>query len=163
MIEENNAMKIAAVTNNGSTISAHFGRAKQYVVLTIEDGTVVHREIRDKNACNHSHGQQHHADGHEHEHHEHGHHHHHDAQAHNVAMVDAGSTPQPAAPVDNHTHAAQVIADCEIVLSRGMGRGMYHNLQKAGVRPVLTKIGDIDTAVAAYLEGSLQEYPELAH
>ncbi len=41
-------MKIAAVSNDGTTISAHFGKARYYVVVTVEDGVVVNREQRDR-------------------------------------------------------------------------------------------------------------------
>lgn len=41
-------MKIAAVTNNGNTISAHFGRARSIVVVTVEQGHIVQREQRDR-------------------------------------------------------------------------------------------------------------------
>jgi predicted Fe-Mo cluster-binding NifX family protein len=41
-------MKIALVTNDGRTISAHFGRARAYVVVTVEDGQVVAREQRER-------------------------------------------------------------------------------------------------------------------
>jgi predicted Fe-Mo cluster-binding NifX family protein len=146
-------MKIAAVSNDDRSISAHFGRARAYTVLTIEDGAVVQREVRDKSACGHSH----HGHGHSHDHHDH-----HDSpeQATNVTMTGRAT---PAPPPDPHSSAAALIADCEVVLSRGMGQGMYRNLQRAGVRPVLTDIVQIDDAVAAYLAGTLQEHPELVH
>ena len=41
-------MKIAAVSDDGVTISRHFGRAPMYVVVTVEDGTILSRENRDK-------------------------------------------------------------------------------------------------------------------
>ena len=41
-------MKIAAVSEDGVTISQHFGRAPFYVVVTVEDGKIVSREKRDK-------------------------------------------------------------------------------------------------------------------
>ena len=41
-------MKIAAVSEDGVTISQHFGRAPFYVVVTVEDGKIVSREQRDK-------------------------------------------------------------------------------------------------------------------
>ena len=41
-------MKIAAVSEDGMTISQHFGRAPFYVVVTVEDGKIVSREKRDK-------------------------------------------------------------------------------------------------------------------
>ncbi len=57
-------MKIAVVTEDGSTIHSHFGQAPYYEVLTIQDGQVVGRERRDKPAHDghHEHG------GHEHHH-----------------------------------------------------------------------------------------------
>ncbi len=63
------AFKIAAVTENGETLSAHFGRADRYRVFTIEDGRVVAEQILPKphHAAhapgeNHSHGEHHHED-----------------------------------------------------------------------------------------------------
>ena len=41
-------MKIAAVSEDGVTISQHFGRAPFYVVVTVENGQIVAREQRDK-------------------------------------------------------------------------------------------------------------------
>ncbi len=145
-------MKIAAVTNDGRSISAHFGRATGYLVLTVENGVVVEREMRDKTACNHSHH------GHDHGHdHDHDHDHSTPDQAINLTV------PGTAQPVDNHSHATTIIADCDIVLSRGMGRGMHNNLQRVGVRAVLTDIVLIDEAVQAFIAGNLEEHPGLVH
>ncbi len=41
-------MKIAAVSEDGVTISQHFGRAPFYVVVTVEDGKIIAHEKRDK-------------------------------------------------------------------------------------------------------------------
>jgi hypothetical protein len=41
-------MKIAAITDDGKTISQHFGRAPYYLVVTVEGGEIVERELRDK-------------------------------------------------------------------------------------------------------------------
>jgi len=41
-------MKIAAVSDDGVTLSQHFGRAPLYVVVTVENGQVVDRETREK-------------------------------------------------------------------------------------------------------------------
>nr|WP_135481193.1 NifB/NifX family molybdenum-iron cluster-binding protein [Candidatus Chloroploca mongolica] len=162
-------VKIAAVTNDGRTISAHFGRARQYLVVTVEDGAVVAREVRDKTACDHSHHGHGHGHGHDHDHdhdhdhHGHGHHHDHDhdhaSQA--IGLSQPGAVAAP--PVDQHTSAVSMIADCDVVLSRGMGRGMYNNLQRANLRTVLTDIVPIEAAVHALLAGTLEEHPELVH
>ncbi len=41
-------MKIAVATSDGKTISMHFGQAPQYVVVTVDDGVIVRREVREK-------------------------------------------------------------------------------------------------------------------
>ena len=41
-------MKIAAVTDDNETISQHFGRATKYSVLTIDEGKIIARELREK-------------------------------------------------------------------------------------------------------------------
>jgi len=41
-------MKIALVSDNGESLSQHFGRARFYVVVTVENGQEVNREVRDK-------------------------------------------------------------------------------------------------------------------
>ncbi|GAI71759.1 unnamed protein product, partial [marine sediment metagenome] len=41
-------MKIAAITEDGATISQHFGRAPLYVVATVENGEIINKETRDK-------------------------------------------------------------------------------------------------------------------
>lgn len=50
-------MKIAFVSDNEITISRHFGRARQYVVVTIEEGREVAREVRVKMDCHSNHAE----------------------------------------------------------------------------------------------------------
>lgn len=123
-------MKIAVVTDDEKKISAHFGSAKYFVVLTIEDGKIVDRDLREKPERG----------GHNHHEHGHGHHSHND-----------------------HAQLAAIITDCEAVLGRGMGKPMYENLQAVGVRPIITKVADIDQAVLDYAAGTLTDYPERLH
>jgi len=40
-------MKIALATLNGTTVTAHFGRTKGFIVVDIEDGTETAREFRE--------------------------------------------------------------------------------------------------------------------
>lgn len=44
----NAVQRIAFVTDDGKTISAHFGRASQYAVISLEQGEIVHEELRSK-------------------------------------------------------------------------------------------------------------------
>lgn len=136
-------MKIAAVTDDGQTISAHFGRAHRYLVVTVENGQVTAREQRDKA-------------GHHHFHEEHDHKHEHNHEQPAGHGFDAGAQ-------DRHARMIATITDCEVVLARGMGAGIYAGLQQAGIRPILTTVADIEQAVAAYLAGRLEDHPERLH
>jgi len=98
-------MKIAVVTEDGNTISQHFGRAPYYQVLTIEDGKIVHKEQRDK--AGHStfagHDEEHLAPGERH-------------------GFDAGAQARHASMMGN-------IIDCQVLIARGMGWGAYESLK----------------------------------
>ncbi len=131
-------MKIALITEDGTSISRHFGRAPYYVVLTVENGQIVNREMRDK--LNHSHfGNEHHE--------------HQSGQRHGFAPEEQ----------DRHARMAQPITDCEAVLCGGMGAGAYQSLQAAGIRPIVTDLHSIDEAARAYIEGKLVDHIERLH
>jgi predicted Fe-Mo cluster-binding NifX family protein len=140
-------MKIAAVTDDGITLSEHFGQATRYVVMTVVEDRVVNREERAKPACEHHHGADAHdgADAHEH------HHDHAQAQesAHGTDTEDEGP--------DLHTRMTNVIADCEAVIVRGVPRPMYQHLVSTGIRPLITSIPAIDDAMDAYLAAAQSE------
>ena len=74
LIKEIN-LKIAVITDDGKTISQHFGRAAYYLVLTIKEGKVTDREMRDKMGHNHfstqPHEEESHGAGHGHDAHSH--------------------------------------------------------------------------------------------
>jgi predicted Fe-Mo cluster-binding NifX family protein len=132
-------MKIAAVTDDGRTISQHFGRAGYYAVLTVEDGCIIGQEIRDKMGHHHFAGRE---DPHKA-----------DPRGHGFGQQSH----------DRHVQMTQAIADCKILLARGMGRGALVSLQQLGIQAVLTDLADIQEAVQAYLDGTLVEREDLAH
>jgi predicted Fe-Mo cluster-binding NifX family protein len=131
-------IKIACITDDGRTISLHFGRALYYTVLTVDDGQVVARELRDK--LGHQHFR---------------------AQEQEEAPGPRHGT--DAASHDKHVGMAQAIQDCEVVLCRGMGYGAYQSMQQVGIRPVVTDEVEVDAAVQAYIEGRLEDHPEKLH
>ena len=135
-------MKIAAITDDGQTISAHFGRAHHYLVLTVTDGEVVKQELRDK-AGHHNFGGEH---GHHHEHHDH-------EQGHGFGR---GAR-------QRHAQMLANIEDCDILLARGMGRGAQVALQEANIETILTDLKSIEEAVQVYLKGDLAHRPERLH
>lgn len=135
-------MKIAAVSEDGITISQHFGRAPYYVVVTIEEGKVISKELRDKLGHAQFSG----------EHHE----------EHHPESDSRGHGFDPAAQ-SRHARMAAAIQDCEILLARGMGAGAYSSLAQAGIRPILTDIATIDEAIQAVLRGDIVDHPERLH
>jgi predicted Fe-Mo cluster-binding NifX family protein len=132
------AMKIAVITDDGKTISQHFGRAPFYMVLDIEGGQIVKREMRDKMGHN-----QFSAVGPEEHHHEqHGL----DDAAHNKHAMMAGS-----------------IADCQAVVCGGMGMGAYESMRRMNIQPIVTDLQDIEAAAQAYIDGKLVDHTEKLH
>jgi predicted Fe-Mo cluster-binding NifX family protein len=140
-MKEKSAVKIAAVSEDGVTVSEHFGRAPFYVVVTVEDGEIVSREIRDKMG----HAQ---FSGEPHE----------DVREADPRGHGFGSFAQ-----SRHASMAAAISDCQVLLARGMGAGAYLSMKQAGIRPVVTDIIDIDEAVQAYIEGRLVDHSERLH
>jgi predicted Fe-Mo cluster-binding NifX family protein len=132
-------MKIAAITDDGKTISQHFGRAPYYLVVTVEGGSIVSSEMRDK--VGHA---QFHSEGHEHN-------------------ESGGRHGYGSDAEDRHARMAGSIADCEVLLCRGMGMGAYESMQSRGIRPVVTDIASIEEAVTAYLEGKIVDHVDRLH
>ncbi len=134
-------MKIAVITDDGKTISQHFGRAQHYLVATVENGQIVNREMRDKLEHNHFSNQPH-----EHEEEKPGQPHGTDAASHN-----------------KHLQMSEAITDCEALLCRGMGTGAYESIKARNIRPMITDIADVDEAVMAYANGKIIDHVEKLH
>jgi predicted Fe-Mo cluster-binding NifX family protein len=135
--ERSETMKVAVVSDDGTTVSQHFGRAMFYVVSTVEGGKVLSKEKRPK-AGHHTFGP--------HEEHPGGEHHGFDADAQ-----------------AKHRSMADTIVDCQVLLAGGMGRGAYESLKSYSIKPVVTDVEDIDQAVRLYVDGKLPNLLERLH
>jgi len=132
-------MKIAAITEDGKPISQHFGRAPHYLVLTVEEGRIVNRDLREKL------GHVHFAN-----------------EPHEPGPPGQPHGTDPAAQ-SRHVRMAESIADCEALLCGGMGMGAYQSMQERGIRPVVTDIESIDEAAMAYIEGRIVDQVDRLH
>ncbi|MGA8905956.1 MAG: NifB/NifX family molybdenum-iron cluster-binding protein [Candidatus Bathyarchaeia archaeon] len=130
-------MKVALVSDNGKNVSQHFGRARYYVVVTVENGQEVNREVRDK--LGHSHF---------------------DNEPHDEEQGQHGFGP---GAQHRHGRMIEAINDCEAIVAGGMGSGARESLQARGIRPILTDIMSLDDAVKAYVEGRLEDHAERIH
>jgi predicted Fe-Mo cluster-binding NifX family protein len=126
-------LKIAIVTDDHQTISAHFGRAQFYEIFTIDAGKVTKRETVSRSFPQ-------------------------------IVPVDAAPE-QQGEHHHHHDHNAMItpIAECQALLSRGMGMGAHLSLQEHNIQPIITDISDIELALDAYLAGTLVDHPEKLH
>lgn len=133
---------IAFVTDDGSTICPHFGRARYYEIITLKAGQVDNRE-RIPKAGHHTFGR---GDQESHGADSHGQHSHdHQAQGH------------------KHETMVAPILHCQFLVARGMGMGAHQHLTSAGITPILTDVHTIDEAVKGFLEGTLRDNPRRLH
>lgn len=132
--------KIALATDDGISISRHFGRARYYEIIQVTNGVEVSRERREKPGHTTFAGEGHAGD------HPHGHGHGfgENAQRRHGAMID-------------------VIVDCDVLIAGGMGNGAYQNIMHANITPIITNHHTIDQALAAYLGGTLKHDPGRLH
>jgi predicted Fe-Mo cluster-binding NifX family protein len=132
-------MKIAAISEDGTTISQHFGRAPYYVVLTVEGGKAVKTEKRDK-AGHHTFAGGQHSEAAPGERH----------------GCDAGAQ-------SRHAAMAQGVADCQVLIAGGMGWGAYESLKGHGIETIVTDVENIEEALKLYLDGKLPNLMERLH
>ena len=131
-------MKIAAITEDGITISQHFGRAPLYLVVTVEDDKIVSKETRAKTG-------------------------HHTFATHHSELTPGESHGYDAGSQVRHASMAETIADCQVLLAGGMGWGAYESMKSRNIEPVVTDVENIDEAVKLYIEGKLTNLMERLH
>ncbi len=117
--------KIAVPTDDGITISKHFGQAAYFKVIDLEDGQFRSAEIRKK--VIHHHG-----------------------------------NPESEGMHPGH-QMVESIADCQVLISGGMGSPVYERAIQSGLSVVLTRQQDIDLAIQEYVSGKLKNEPDLVH
>lgn len=136
----NKLMKIAVITEDGKTISQHFGRAPYYLVVNVENDQPTQRELREKLGHNKFNSEPNHEE------------HHHQGE-HGQDEISHGK----------HIQMAGAISDCQVVICGGMGFGAYESMRRLNIQPIVTDLSDIDAAIQAYLAGTLVDHTEKLH
>jgi predicted Fe-Mo cluster-binding NifX family protein len=135
-------MKIAIVSDDQKTVSRHFGRAENYVVISLEQEKVIERKTLSKpghsRTSNRRHGR----------------------NSHRSDTRGRGFGHQSQL---RHEQMFENITDCDILVTRGIGRGAFLDLQQLGIKPILTDIADIETAINAILDGTIINHTEKLH
>lgn len=130
-------MKVAVVTDDGKTISQHFGTAETYIVYEIQDSKIRQKETRPK--AHLSMGAMQHQDE--------------DPTRHHL-------NPQMKSL---HRQMLSNLGDCQALIARSMGRPMYEAIRRSGIKPFLTDRLLADDAVQAYTRGILDNHAENIH
>ncbi|HEB83884.1 MAG TPA: iron-molybdenum cofactor biosynthesis protein [Bacteroidetes bacterium] len=119
--------RIAIATEDGTRLAQHFGRTPYFAVYTVENGGILHRELRENNFSPHM-----------------------------MGMRGAGLGHGPG----GHGRILAALRDCDLVVSRGMGRRVYNDLRAAGIEMVITDSETVDEVIRAYLDGVLVDTGE---
>jgi predicted Fe-Mo cluster-binding NifX family protein len=119
-------MKVSIVSDDGVTVASHFGRAKGFIVYTIEDGCITSRTWRANTFTKHSQGLLH------------GHH-----------------------ETDGHKPILEALADCAVIISRGMGRRAYDDLTQNSLRVIITDATEAEKAISLFVSNQLVDQPRL--
>jgi len=130
-------MKIAFVTDDGVTITQHFGRAGKYLVVEVEEGKEVSRDLRSK--LEHTYFRKK-----EHDYKE--------APDHDSSAAHS-----------KHVQMMGAIEDCDVIVCGGMGMGAFNSIVSLGKDVFMTNTGDINDALKGYLAGELVNMSDLVH
>lgn len=123
-------IKVAFPTDDGETISRHFGQARYYVVAQItESGIALEQRPKPHHQA--------HEDG-RHEHFDHG------ENGFGQKML-------------------QPIADCQVLISGGMGQPAYQNAISKGLQVIFSGEKNITAALDAFQAGKLESDPRRIH
>jgi predicted Fe-Mo cluster-binding NifX family protein len=134
-------MKVALTSEDGVTISGHFGHCPRFIVITVEGGKVLATEVRDLPDAGDGTPPRHGA-GHAHEH---GH-----GEGHGTCHCHSAQGP---------TGRLAVLKDCNVVVSLGMGPRAAQLLQSMGIRPaVLAEPMTPEQAALLVADGSACEH-----
>ena len=126
-------MKVGVVSDDDKTVSAHFGMARHFIVYEIQNGSVVNTEIRQK--ASHRHNE----------------------------VMHLGVADNPISEANFHETVLSNVRDCEAIITRGMGYGMYSSMTQVGIKPFVTDIPLADKAVQEYIKGTLVNHLERLH
>jgi predicted Fe-Mo cluster-binding NifX family protein len=132
-------VRIAVISDDGVTVSQHFGRAEMYVVLTIEDGQILAEEERPKVGHSAFVGQPH------------------------EELDVQGRHGFGAGAQSRHAQMAGAIGDCQALIAGGMGWGARESLQELGIEVVITDVEDVKEAALRYAKGDLPNLVDRLH
>lgn len=129
-------MKIAIASDDEKTIAGHFGRTRGFMIYDVQDGNINGKSYILNTFTGHARGLHQ-----EHNHHHHGHNHGNHVQHGHAPIIEA-------------------LGDCQVVISRGMGRRIYNDLMQAKKEVFITDEVTLDESVEKYIKSELVDNPD---
>ena len=134
-------MKVAIPSNDGVTISAHFGRSLGFKIFEVENGEILSGIYIKNDFTGHAQGM----------HQEHANHHH----GHTDGLGNG----------QHHQHSHQgifrAIGDVQSVIAGGMGRRLFDEFATRNISVFVTEEASIETALHKYLTNTLDSNPNV--
>ena len=125
-------MKIAVASDDGLSISTHFGRSAGFVIFVAENDEIVKSDYRQNTSGHHHEGECNHEQGHEQPHGQH-----------------------------SHNGFLSSLDGCDVIICRGMGRRAIVDLKANGIAVAITSEPvDVATAAKLYAQGKLPSSDE---
>jgi predicted Fe-Mo cluster-binding NifX family protein len=129
-------MRIAVASDDNENICGHVGKCKGFVVLNVENGKILTKEVRKNSFTNHfnrSHNSEHQNDSHQ--------------RGHGLK--------------DGHKRLAQGLKDCDYLISHGMGRRLIEDIESQGIKTIVTTEQNVESAAISLELGNLQKSDHL--
>ena len=122
-------MKIAVASDDGKHIAQHFGRTRGFLIFESEGGVIDSMDYK-LNIFTHHH-------------------------------LHQGSTSHDHDHEHQHSHGGilNALSECEVIISRGMGRRLLDDFENHGKAVYITDESDAEKAIALYFKGELEHIP----
>ncbi|MCW8848736.1 MAG: NifB/NifX family molybdenum-iron cluster-binding protein [Melioribacteraceae bacterium] len=120
-------MRIAVASDDNINVTGHVGKCRAFLILDVENGEVLNKEIRKNSFTDHALGvkdQSHHGNGH-------------------------GNN-------DGHKRLAEGLKDCKYLISHGMGWKLVEDIKSFGIEPLVTSEINAERAAILLEEGKLK-------
>ena len=124
-------MRIAVASDDGINVTGHVGKCRRILIIDVENGEILKKEIRKNSFTDHSIGKNeksNHGNGHGGGH---------------------GNN-------DGHKRLAEGLKDCKYLISHGMGWKLVEDIKSFGIEPLVTSETNAEQAAIMLEEGKLK-------
>lgn len=123
-------MRIAVASNDNINVTGHVGRCQGFLIIDVENGEILKKEIRKNSFTDHVLGGEDHS--------------------HNGGHGSGHGNN------DGHKRLAEGLQDCKYLISHGMGWKLVEDIKSYGIEPLVTSELNAEEAAILLEEGRLK-------